>query len=105
MGPLTDLVMVVGEEWARDRASWIEICRYSALDERAVNIGEGVWISPDKERRWIGPRFEDKFRPPEQDYGRWRPEAFGAPGFRTADGVPVTDMNECDQYWRGWLEG
>ena len=37
--------------------------------------------------------------------GRWRPEAFGAPGFRTADGVPVTDMNECDKCWRGWLAG
>jgi hypothetical protein len=85
-----------GVHWAREVASWAEICRWAMSYEESdvhVVMAEGVRDG------WSGPYldFVGKFRPPE-DYD-------DAPSYIDEEGVSVGDPRKCEQRWRGWLAG
>ena len=98
-----------GQDWARSRGSWAEICFYAELTEADVLIENTTWTTEDKTRQWFVPTFKGRFLAPEADYPRESWDASGAPSYKgeDEDGDPVwvDDLNKCDQYWRGWLNG
>jgi len=93
-----------GEQWARDRASWAEICHFAQLTEDDVRLGDKKWVASDGSREWTRLGFLGAFVAPEQDYGFMRPpNQWGAPGYQDAETGWTDDPHLCDQYWRGWL--
>jgi hypothetical protein len=114
-----------GQDWARTKASWAEICHYAQLTEDDVQIGDVPWT-------WKGGRkhsvsgFLGSFHVPVADYAVKRPRLSGgavyvvqgAPSFTDEDDLFgsasewdsdgarwVEDVHLCDQHWRGWLAG
>jgi hypothetical protein len=82
-----------GERWARDVASWAEICRFAInFEERDIDVEVGNIISEGWNGR--GPYFNGKFQNPE-DYDRM------APTYLNRDGDQIDDPIMCAQYWRG----
>jgi post-segregation antitoxin (ccd killing protein) len=103
-----------GGHWARDVASWAEICNVAALSEDDVKIERVQWTrKADGSAIGWAPGFVGRFRATEQDYGTWKPRAgrydvMGAPAFADPDSDPenpewITAIHECDEFWRGWL--
>jgi hypothetical protein len=81
-----------GQRWAREAASWAEICHYAGLVESDISI-ESNWEELEGVQHW----FEGRFKAPD-DYN-------GTPSYDDAGGEYVQDVSRCDQYWRGWLAG
>jgi hypothetical protein len=96
-----------GQQWAKQMASWAEICYYARFGEADVRI-ENVKCS-NKGRKWLVPTFKGLFVAPAGDYGRCTWDGRGAPAYvgeyQTGKATWVTDLELCDQYWRGWLAG
>lgn len=96
-----------GQRWAREVASWQEICNYAALEEGDVAIKDIQWTGNGGPWWVVG--FSGQFRAPTDDYLFNAPSQWGAPAY-PEHGWPVdeqdewvTDRPKCDQYWRGWL--
>jgi len=86
-----------GERWAREVASWAEICRFAmTYREMDVKIEVGDIVTDGWRSR--GPYFAGKFQAPE-DYDDL------APIYRDENGDQVDDPIKGAQYWRGWLAG
>jgi hypothetical protein len=84
-----------GERWAREVASWAEICRFAMIcHEKDVQIEVGDIVSDGW--RGTGPYFTGKFQSPE-DYDPL------APTYIDENGDQVDDPIKGAQYWRGWL--
>jgi hypothetical protein len=88
-----------GERWAREVASWAEICRWAmTYDEKDVKVDEEVERISSTGWQSVGTDFVGKFRAPG-DYNL-------APCYLDeAAGDQVGDKDSCEQYWRGWLAG
>jgi post-segregation antitoxin (ccd killing protein) len=86
-----------GVIWARKVASWAEICRYAlTFTERDVRVGEGDMVTNGYNHH--GLYFAGKFEAPG-DYGQ------APPGYVPKDGDEVSELDKCEQFWRGWLAG
>jgi len=88
---------VEGERWAREVASWAEICNFAMnYEERDVRIE----VRPYEVEGFsgAGPFFLDRFEAPK-DYDPI------APTYVDEYERQVDDPNMGEQYWRGWLAG